>query len=83
MVKDQAGVFAQIGKILAENQISISGILQHEGRGPKNTIPVVITTHPAQQGKIGDTLKGLDKLDTVCSKPACIRIVDILEDCEK
>jgi homoserine dehydrogenase len=80
MVKDQAGVFAQIGKVLAANSISISGILQHEGQGPENTIPVVITTHPTQQGKVTAAIKGMDKLNTVCTKPVCIRIVDIPED---
>ncbi|UCE99047.1 MAG: homoserine dehydrogenase [Planctomycetota bacterium] len=80
MVKDQPGVFAQIGKILAENAISISGVLQHEGRGPDNTVPVVIATHPNKQSKLTAALDGLDKLDTVCSKPVCIRIVDIPED---
>lgn len=80
MAKDQAGVFAQIGKILAENNISISGILQHEGRGEYNTIPLVITTHPSRQSNVNATLQDLDKLETVCSKPVCIRIVDIPED---
>jgi homoserine dehydrogenase len=80
MAKDQPGVFAQIGKILAENAISISGALQHEGRGPDNTVPVVITTHPTKQSKVTAALKDLAKLDTICGKPVCIRIVDIPED---
>ncbi|MHC4076556.1 MAG: homoserine dehydrogenase [Planctomycetota bacterium] len=80
MVKDQAGVFAQIGRILAENVISISGILQHEGHGPDNTIPVVITTHPTRQNKVTAALASLDGLEAVCSKPVCVRIVDIPED---
>jgi homoserine dehydrogenase len=80
MAKDQAGVFAQIGRVLAKNSISISGILQHEGHGPDNTIPVVITTHPSQQKNMTAMLKGLRGLDTVCSEPVCIRIVDLPED---
>lgn len=80
MAKDQPGVFAQIGKILAENAISISGALQHEGRGPDDTVPVVITTHPTKQSKVTAALKDLAKLDTICGKPVCIRIVDIPED---
>ena len=80
MVKDQAGVFAQIGRVLAENAVSISGVLQHEGRGPDNTIPVVITTHPTQHKQVSATIAGLERIDTVCSKPVCIRIVDIPED---
>jgi len=82
MVKDQPGVFAQIGKILADNAVSISGVIQHEGRGPENTVPVVITTHPTLQSKVTAALADLDELDTVCTKPVCIRIVDIPEDKE-
>ena len=83
MAKDQAGVFAQIGKVLAENDVSISGVLQREGRGQHNTVPLVITTHPTQQSKINKCLKDLERLDTVLGEPVCIRIVDIPEDKEK
>ncbi len=83
MAEDQPGVFAQIGKILADNAISISGILQHEGYGPGNTVPVVIATHPTKQSKTTAALEDLDKLDTVCNKPVCIRIVDIPEDSDQ
>ncbi len=82
MVKDQPGVFAQIGKVLADNAISISGVLQHEATGQDNTVPVVVTTHPNRQDKISATLKGLADLKAVCDKPVCIRIVDIPEDKE-
>jgi homoserine dehydrogenase len=80
MVKDQPGVFAQIAKVLADNSISISGVLQHEGKGPDDAVPVVITTHPNLQSRMTAGLKGLASLDCVCGKPACIRIVDIPED---
>ena len=80
MVKDQPGVFAHIGRILSENEISISGVLQHEGRGPDNTVPVVITTHPTQQSRLSAAMDGLNAVDTICSKAVCIRIVDIPED---
>ncbi len=80
MAKDQPGVFAQVGKILADNLVSISGVLQHEGRGEENTVPLVITTHPTQQAKVDACLDGLRNLDTVINEPVCIRIVDIPED---
>jgi homoserine dehydrogenase len=82
MANDQPGVFAQVGKVLADNAISISGVLQHEIPGPDNTVPVVITTHPNRQDKISAALKGLGSLNTVCAKPVCIRIVNIPEDKE-
>jgi homoserine dehydrogenase len=80
MCKDQPGVIAKWSKVLAEHSISISGALQHEGTGPDNTVPVVITTHPTRQKNITAALKGMEKLDVIGGKPVCIRIVDIPED---
>jgi len=80
MCKDQPGVIAQWSKVLAEQQISISGALQHEGIGPENTVPVVIATHPTRQKNITAALEGMEKLDVIGDKPVCIRIVDIPED---
>ena len=82
MAKDQPGVVACYGKVLGDNQISISGALQHEGSGPDNTVPVVITTHRTQQKNVSAALAELEKLDVFSGKPVCIRIVDIPEDKE-
>jgi homoserine dehydrogenase len=80
MCNDQAGAIAQWSKILAEHQISISGAMQHEGIGPDNTVPVIVTTHPTMQKNMTNALKDLEKLDIIHGKPICIRIVDIPED---
>jgi homoserine dehydrogenase len=80
MCKDRPGVLAKIAKVLGDNQISISGTLQHEGAGPDNTVPVVIATHLTQQKNISAAVKEIKKLDVIGGKPVCIRIVDIPED---
>ena len=82
MAKDEPGVFAKYGHVLGENEINISGAIQHEWTGPDNTVPVVITTHPTQQKNITAALLELEQLDIVSGKPVCIRIVDIPEDKE-
>jgi homoserine dehydrogenase len=82
MAKDQPGVVAQYGKILGDHQISISGALQHEGAGPDNTVPVVITTHNTPQKNISAALNELKNVDVIRGEPVCIRIVDIPEDRE-
>jgi homoserine dehydrogenase len=82
MAKDEPGVVARYGQVLGDNKISISGALQHEGSGPDNTVPVVITTHPTQQKNVTAALRELEKLDVLSGKPVCIRIVDIPEDKE-
>ncbi|MHC4734293.1 MAG: homoserine dehydrogenase, partial [Planctomycetota bacterium] len=78
--KDQPGVVASYSKVLGDHLISISGALQHEGRGPDNTVPVVITTHPTQEKNVTAALGELAELDVLSGKPICIRIVDIPED---
>ncbi len=80
MCKDQPGVLAKMAKVLGDNQISISGTLQHEGVGPDNTIPVVIATHLTRQKNVSAAVKEIKELDVIGGKPVCIRIVDIPED---
>ena len=80
MAKDKPGVVAKYSKILGDHEISISGALQHEGTGPDNTVPVVITTHTTQQKNMTAALGELEELDVISGKPVCIRIVDIPED---
>jgi len=80
MAKDQPGVVATYGRILGEHKISISGALQHEGTGPDNTVPVVITTHITRQRNVTAALNDLAKEDVFGGRPVCIRIVDIPED---
>jgi len=80
MCKDQPGVVARWSKILGDHQISISGALQHEGTGPDNTVPVVITTHPTRQKNVTAALEDIKALDVIGGEPVCIRIVDVPED---
>ena len=79
-VVDRPGVFAQICTILADKDISLSGVLQHEEHNINNTVPVIVITHQTQQKKITAALADLGRLDIVKDSPVCIRIVDIPED---
>ena len=80
--KDEPGVVAKYGRILASHKISIRGAIQHEGRGPDNTVPVVITTHPTLEQNMFNALDELARLKVIGGRPVCIRIVDIPEDSE-
>lgn len=80
MAKDVPGVVACYGRILGDHQISISGALQHEGRGPDNTVPVVITTHRTQERNMAAALAELAQSEFFTGQPVCIRIEDIPED---
>ena len=80
MAKDKPGVVARYGKILGDHEISIRGVLQHEGDGPANTVPVVITTHKTQEKNMAAALAEMTRSDVISGKPVCIRIVDIPQD---
>jgi len=80
MAKDEPGVVASYGTILEKHSISISGALQHEGRGPENSVPVVIVTHLTQEKNVRGALNDLAGLDVIAGEPVCIRIVDLPED---
>jgi homoserine dehydrogenase len=80
MAKDQPGVFAQIGRVLGDNAISLAGVMQHEGRGRDNTVPVIVTTHPTLEKNVSKALRELAQLPVISGEPVSIRIVDIVED---
>ena len=80
MVTDAPGTFANIGNVLADHNISISGLLQHEGHNENKMVPAIVTTHPNRQKNVSEALEDLVKLDSVQPDPVCIRIVDIPED---
>jgi homoserine dehydrogenase len=79
MAADQPGVLAQIAAILGHQDISISSVLQHEvpeGSDPADGVPVVITTHYAQEGGIRKALAHVNALDTIKAPSVCIGILE-------
>ena len=73
--KDQPGVLAQVTRILGDQGISLSAILQHEVNDDQ-FVPVIITTHLAQEGAMQAALKAMDALPTLGSPTVCLRIID-------
>ena len=67
-VTDKPGVLADITRILADEEISISSLVQHEaqedGGGP---VPLVIVTHYAATGHFRRALERIDKLGTTAA----------------
>jgi homoserine dehydrogenase len=78
MAEDRPGVLGQITMILGQHGISISSVLQHEPQcsGTQAGVPVIITTHKANEGGIRKALAQVDSLDVIKGKSVCIGIVD-------
>ncbi|QOV92151.1 homoserine dehydrogenase [Humisphaera borealis] len=78
-VKDQPGVMGAVSQVLGQHGISISAILQHEVAEDADgvpIVPIVITTHRAQEGAVRASLKQIDALSTVRAPSVCLRIID-------
>ena len=79
MAEDAPGVLGQVSAILGDQSISIRSVLQHEapeGDEPAPGVPVIITTHRAQEGSVRAALAKVDALKVVRGHTTCIPIVD-------
>jgi homoserine dehydrogenase len=67
MIQDRPGVLAEIAHVLAEHQISIASVIQHEAPEDHegDTVPLVIMTHTAVTGDFRTALAGIDHLHSV------------------
>ncbi|HEY1189731.1 MAG TPA: homoserine dehydrogenase [Gemmata sp.] len=76
-VADRPGVLADITRILADEEISISSLVQHEaeeeGGGP---VPLVIVTHYASTGRFRKALAQLNQLPTTAAPPVFFSMGD-------
>ena len=73
-VTDQAGVLAQISKILGDRSISIASVLQKDTFPEEQRAELVITTHPAREASMIEALKLVDDLDVVNRVSNMIRV---------
>jgi len=75
VAKDQPGVMADVTAVLGRHKISLSAIRQPEGTsGP--TVPVVITTHMANEGAMQAALREIDRIPAITPPSVCLRIID-------
>ncbi len=72
-VADRPGVLADITRILADEEISISSLVQHEteegepGASATGAVPLVIVTHYASTGKFRKALERINALSTTAA----------------
>jgi len=76
MVVDRPGVIADIAACLRDQEVSVESLLQH-GRKPDEAVPVVLTTHVAEEGALIRALAAMDELGAVLETPRMIRIVNL------
>jgi homoserine dehydrogenase len=73
-VPDRPGVLGQISKVLGDNSISISSVIQKESDLAAQTAVLVIMTHPAEEKGVQKALKQLRQLPVVNEVSNFIRV---------
>jgi homoserine dehydrogenase len=71
---DRPGVLSQISKVLGDNSISISSVIQKESNSPAQTAIIVIMTYPAKEKAMQKALKQLKQLPEVNEVSNFIRV---------
>ncbi len=74
-VVERPGVVARVSAILAEEQISISSLLQRERQSAEN-VSLIIITHLTKELHIAKAVERIERLDVVKEKIKVIRIED-------
>jgi homoserine dehydrogenase len=68
LVADQPGVLADITRLLADERISISSVVQHEAaEGESGPVPLVIVTHYAETGAFKAAIAKMNALTAVAA----------------
>ncbi|MFO8101220.1 MAG: homoserine dehydrogenase [Dehalococcoidia bacterium] len=78
-INDQAGVLAQITRILGDLSISISSAIQKEADRKSRTAEIVIMTHPAREQAMQQAVEEMEKLEAVQEISNLIRVEDFEE----
>ena len=71
---DQAGVLAQIARILGDGNISIATVIQKDTDPGSGTAQLVVTTYPAREADVQTALAAVAELGVVASVNNLIRI---------
>jgi homoserine dehydrogenase len=71
-VLDAPGVLAQISRVLADQQVSIESVIQRAFDGRAQ---LVVTTHPAPEGRFFSAVHGIQALGVVAGDPHVLRVL--------
>ncbi|UCC60969.1 MAG: homoserine dehydrogenase, partial [Dehalococcoidia bacterium] len=75
-IDDQAGVLAQISRILGDHSISIASAIQKEADVKSQTAEIVIMTHPSQESSMQKAMHEIEALSVVREIGNLIRVTD-------
>jgi homoserine dehydrogenase len=71
---DKPGVMSVVTSIFSEQGISIEALIQKPPAEGQSSVPVVVLTNIAAQGKLEAAVAAIEALDSITGKLACIRV---------
>jgi homoserine dehydrogenase len=74
-VHDRPGVLAEVARALADHEISIATMIQHEDRA-RQTAEIIFTTHTSNEQSMHQACRHLKKLRAVPGAPFLLRILE-------
>ncbi len=77
---NQAGVLADVTRILGDQGTSIEAILQKDSANETNSTPVIILTHRMLESKMNEAIKQIEALDSITDKVCRIRLESLDSD---
>lgn len=78
MARDEPGVLSKVTTILGNHDISIDSVIQR-GRSEEELVPVILTTHRANQGQMNDAVEEISELDVIGKEPVSLHIEEDIE----
>ncbi len=76
-VMDRPGVLSSIAGILGREEISINSVVQKGRAKDASSVPIVMLTHEAVEGKVKKALEEIDSQDFILDETMIIRIEDM------
>ncbi len=73
-VADRSGVLARIAKVLGDRDISIASVIQKDSDPRAQTADLVVTTHPAKEDAVQESLQCMVDLDVVKKVGSMVRM---------
>lgn len=72
--EDKTGILEKVAGVLAKNNISISSVVQKEGKG--NIVPLIIMTHMASEDGVLKSIEEINNFDFIKEPVMMIRVAD-------
>jgi len=73
---DRPGVLAKISRALADNNVSISSVIQKESALSKKAAEIVLMTYPAKEQAMQDAMADISRLDVMKEISNFVRVED-------